>query len=150
MALNLSSSRRSRSRLSSHATINVTSLLDITMVLLISFMIIAPTLRSGITMDLPEVEDSTAVDTKETSVVVSVSVEKGSGKAVVRVDDETVAIKDLRETLADLHKARPKASLLVQGDKSVPWQDMAEVIGAVQASGMPGMSLLTVPRLEEK
>ena len=145
MAANFSSSRRSRSRLAPNATINVTSLLDITMVLLISFMIIAPTLKSGIAMDLPEVADATALDTKAEAVVVSVSLGSGEEGVVVRIDDDEVPLADLRDRLRDLHVDQPKLSLMVQGDKSVPWESMAKVIGAVEASGIPGMSLVTIP-----
>jgi biopolymer transport protein TolR len=54
-------------------------------------------------------------------------------------------LADLRDRLRDLHVEQPKLSLMVQGDKSVPWESMAKVIGAVEASGIPGMSLVTIP-----
>lgn len=145
MSANFSSSRRGRGRLAPNASINVTSLLDITMVLLISFMIVAPTLKSGITMDLPEVSDATPVDSKESAVVVSVALGAGAEGVTVLIDDEEVSVDDLRERLQDLHAQKPKMTLMVEGDKSVPWEDMAKVIGAVEASGIPGMSLVTVP-----
>lgn len=58
---------RSRGRMPQEATINVTSLLDLTMVLLISFMIIAPTLQNGIEVDLPEVEEADALDVRSSA-----------------------------------------------------------------------------------
>jgi biopolymer transport protein TolR len=123
----------------------VTSLLDITMVLLISFMIIAPTLQSGINVDLPEVEDAEAIDTKATSVLLSVALDKENGSARILINEEPVALESLRSRLEKEHRLNPRVSLVVQGDKGVPWQDMAAVIGAVQASGIQGMSLVTIP-----
>ena len=50
--------RRSRRRVRPNAEINMTSLIDIMLVLLIVFMIAAPMLTSGVAVDLPQAESS--------------------------------------------------------------------------------------------
>ena len=140
-----SSSRRSRGNLTPLASINVTSLLDITMVLLISFMIIAPTLQSGIAVDLPEVEESSALETKDSPLVLSVAKGKDGSGVQLMLNEEGVALDRLRDRLVAERERRREVVLVVKGDKSVPWQEMAQVLGAVQASGIAGMSLVTEP-----
>ncbi len=146
MAVNFTSSgRRSRGNLAPLASINVTSLLDITMVLLISFMIIAPTLQSGIAVDLPEVVESSALDSKDNPLVLSVG--KGASGSGIRLmlNDESLEVGELRDRLMAEKSRRREVVLVIKGDKSVPWQEMAQVLGAVQASGIAGMSLVTMP-----
>ncbi len=132
----------SRYRGKSIATINVTSLLDITMTLLIAFMIVAPTLNYGIDVQLPEVE-AKAVKTEKDPLVVSVSLT--GGKPSVFLGERKISVDELSRSLAERKATQPDVVVVIQGDKNVSWETMAEVIGAVQRSGVEGVSLLTTP-----
>lgn len=139
-----SSSRRFRRRMAPVATINVTSLLDIAMVLLISFMVVTPAFQNAIEVNLPEV-DSSAVPSQERAVVLSVTFDKLSNASRIYFGEQEVSLDTLNKMLADAKEKKPDVSLIVQGDKTVPWNDMAAVLGAIQSSGIERMSLATVP-----
>lgn len=139
-----SSSRRFRRRMAPVATINVTSLLDIAMVLLISFMVVTPAFQNAIEVNLPEV-DSSAVPSQERAVVLSVTFDKSSNASRIYFGEQEVSLDTLNKMLADAKEKKADVSLIVQGDKTVPWNDMAAVLGAIQSSGIERMSLATVP-----
>lgn len=126
------------------ATINVTSLLDIAMVLLISFMVVTPAFQNAIEVNLPEV-DSAAISSQERASVVSVTFDKAQNQTRVYFDDQVVSLDSLREMLAGAKAKKPDVGIIVQGDRAVPWNDMAAVLGAIQTSGIERMSLATLP-----
>ncbi len=138
--------RGARLQVKPMATINVTSLLDITMVLLIAFMIVAPALNYGLDVRLPEVQAS-AVPSENNALVISVAVPDGKRGEGARVflGQERVDTDQLKDRLESLRQTRERLTVIVQGDKDVPWEEMAKVIGAVQQSGVEGVSLLTTP-----
>lgn len=139
--------RRGRARMAVKpmASINVTSLLDICMVLLIAFMIVAPALNYGLDVRLPEVQ-ATAVETQDTAKVISVKYDNSATK--IMLGNEVVDLDSLGDKLDSAMKslvAGRKLSVVIQGDRTVPWEEMAKVIGVVQRSGVEGVSLLTTP-----
>lgn len=140
------SSRRGRRRRSSMtgagANINVTSLLDITLVLLIAFMVVTPALNNGINVKLPE---ATAGPLEEDSkgIVISVAKPDPAGPAVSYLGEDEVSVEDLEDRLAEAISKDPKVSVSIRGDKTASWEDMAVTIAAVKRSGVEGFSLVT-------
>src|SRR3546814_17987972 len=73
MAMNLSASGKSgrRSRRAPMAEINVTPFVDVMLVLLIIFMVTAPLLTSGVTIQLPE-SSANPIDQNTDQVTISI------------------------------------------------------------------------------
>jgi biopolymer transport protein TolR len=124
------------------ADINVTSLVDVMMVLLIIFMLTAPFLQAGIQVKLPKAK-STVI--KETEAVV-ISITK-DGK--VFVNDERVETDRLPSTLSTL-KAAGENVVFVRADKDALHGMVMSVIGEVKAAGIDDVGMITEMKHDSK
>jgi biopolymer transport protein TolR len=124
-----------KSKYSSISDINVTSLVDVTMVLLIIFMLTAPFIQAGIKVKLPKAR-STVI--KETDAVV-ISVD-GDGK--IFINNEAVEEEKLPDALMTL-KVAGEERVFVRADKDVPYGAVMNVIGEVKAVGISDVGMIT-------
>lgn len=125
-----------RSPYSSMADINVTSLVDIMMVLLIIFMLTSQYIQSGIQLKLPKA-NSTVI--KETDAI-TISVSKN--KKIYINDDVVKNIDQVSKALKTL-KATGESRVYVRADESVPYGTVMEVIGEVKAAGITDVGMIT-------
>lgn len=125
-----------RSPYSSMADINVTSLVDIMMVLLIIFMLTSQYIQSGIQLKLPKTE-STVI--KETDAI-TISVNKS--KKIYINDDEVKNVGQVRQALKTL-QATGESRVYVRADESVPYGVVMEVIGEVKGAGITDVGMIT-------
>jgi len=124
-----------RTPYSNMADINVTSLVDVMMVLLIIFMLTAPFLQAGIEVKLPRAK-STVI--KETEAVV-ISITK-DGK--IFVNDARIEKAQLASTLSTL-KSAGEELVFVRADKDALHGTVMAVIGEVKASGIDDVGMIT-------
>ena len=119
--------------------INMTPLIDVMLVLLVIFMITAPLMTSSLKLDLPQ---SGAAQVSDASPYIAVAID-GQGK--LYLGDELLDAATLSARLAD--KAKKNASLEVQlrADKSVPYGQVAQLIGQVQQSGLSRIAFVAEP-----
>jgi len=119
--------------------INVTPLVDVMLVLLIIFMVTAPILQQGVTIDLPKVAAGPLAGEEEQLVV---NVAKGGQ---VYLNDTALTAEQLREKLRAIVAARPDRQLYVRADQSVPYGQVMQVMGAVRDAGLVRVGLVTEP-----
>ncbi len=119
--------------------INVTSLVDVTLVLLIVFMITAPLLRSGMTVDLPQ----------------TMAKEIDPGEAIVLTVDkngnlfwhkERITLTVLRDRLQKRQASERLKPILLQGDKEVFYGHVIEVMDIIKELGIGKLGLVLKPR----
>ena len=123
----------------SMSQINVTPLVDVMLVLLVIFMVTAPILQQGVTVDLPTVAAGSHSE-GEAPTVVSVS---RAGK--IYLDEDEVSLDDLEAKLAEIAQAREGAPVLVRADEQVPYGSVVEVMAAVKAAGIRRVGMVTEP-----
>ena len=118
--------------------INVTPLVDVVLVLLIIFMVIAPELEHGERVELPAI---TTPDAKSKSKLDPVTVTiTASGKLFL--EKEPIAdLPALSSRVIAAHTAEPDRRILLKGDSSVPYARFRETLAMLQAAGLPGVSL---------
>jgi biopolymer transport protein ExbD len=130
--------RRRRSRGSRALSgINLTSLLDVAFVLLIAFMLIAPTLRDGVDIRLPTVREAPVLP-HAANPPRTVRIPDGAAMTL----DGTALEPDALE--AELRRARlenPNISVVLEADRSVPYQRVAEAVAAIRRAGIPSVGL---------
>jgi len=119
--------------------INVTPLVDVMLVLLIIFMVTAPILQQGVSIDLPKVAAGPLAGVEEQLVV---NVAKGGQ---VYLNDTALTAEQLREKLRAIVAARPDRQLYVRADQSVPYGQVMQVMGAVRDAGLVRVGLVTEP-----
>ncbi len=119
--------------------INVTSLVDVTLVLLIIFMITAPLLRSGMQVDLPQ----------------TVAKEIDPGKAIVLTvakngdifwEREKINLQVLRERLVKRKASNRLKPILLQGDKEVSYGHVIGVMDLLKELEIEKLGLVLKPR----
>jgi biopolymer transport protein TolR len=125
--------------------INVTPLVDVMLVLLIIFMIVAPKLTSGMKVNLPKVEAAPVkIDAGE--VIISVT-----ARGEVHVGKDPVSLNTLPAALKEHLRLRGKNKVYLKADENVKYGRVAEVIAQVKAAGISGLGIITEPpKSEEK
>lgn len=118
--------------------INVTNLVDVTMTLLIIFIMIAPMIEQGIDVTLPTAEPK-RIDVAE---VMTVSVAE-NGR--VYLEGQRVSIDELRERLTDIHTAKPDVPVMIKADQGLTYGKVVEVLDTVRGVGITRLALGTRP-----
>ena len=110
--------------------INMVPFIDITLILLIIFMVMTPFIvQSQINVDLPS---SSAVNTITEDNVIRVKINK---KGQLKVMDKEVAFSGLQEELILLLGRAHEKTILVQADKDVPIQQVVKVFDVAKKLG---------------
>lgn len=127
------------------AEMNVVPYIDVTLVLLIIFMITAPLITQGVKVDLPQAPSEVMEPQQEEPVVVSID---AAGKLYVDLGerpDEPIDEDTLVTRVAGIKKYKPATEFLVRGDAGVPYGRVVEVMALMQGAGLDTVGLLTQP-----
>jgi len=114
------------------------------LVLLIIFMVTAPMLDQGVTVDLPEVAEAPNLPSKTEPLVVTV---EKNGQLLIgktRIDQ----LDKLAPVILQALKNRQDSEVFLEADKSVPYGRVIEVMAAVKKAGIERLGMIT--RLPEE
>jgi len=125
-----------RGRYKPLAEINVTPLVDVMLVLLIIFMVTAPLMTSGVSVDLPK---TNAQPLNSDSEPLTVSI-KADG--AIFLQDQAVEVADLVVKLQATAKNNPERRIFVRGDKDLAYGRIMEVMGTITQGGFTKVALL--------
>ncbi len=130
--------------------INLTSMLDLTFMLLITFIIIAPTLKHGLELDLPEVKAS-KLDVEKKSLTVAIkALEPEEDMERIYLDGNRIELSKLGERLAASFEKNPKLSIVIESDRKVQYGTFAHVVAEIQKAGIENIGLVTVPETKKR
>ena len=131
-------SSKKRRRAGVQPEINVTPLVDVVLVLLIIFMVIAPAMEHGERVELPAI---TTPDKAPKSRLDPVTITL-SGAGNIYLEKEPIRdFAALAERIQAAHAAEPDRRIVLKGDSSLPYEKMRSMLASFQASGLPGVSL---------
>jgi|TARA_B110000908_G_scaffold163177_1_gene209480 biopolymer transport protein TolR len=126
------------------AEINVVPYIDVTLVLLVVFMITAPLLMQGVKVDLPEA-NSAPMDTKDQEpFIVSIKAD-GSYWIDVKGENQIQSLDVIKDRVAKILRQTPKTPVLVWGDSKVDYGVVVDLMSELQAAGAPSVGLVTEP-----
>lgn len=120
------------------AEINVTPLVDVMLVLLIIFMISAPLMQSGVTLELPEGNQSLAQ--KQNHLVLSIAAD-GRHYLNDKYLKPQVLIENIKVELAN----SPDQTVYLRGDVTLTYGKVMEMLNELKAAGIEKVSLVTEP-----
>jgi len=117
--------------------INMTPLIDVMLVLLVIFMITAPLMTSSLKLDLPK---SDAAQPTDTPSFVSVAIDP-QGRLYFGEDVLDPAAFAAR--IGEVARKNPQTEVQLRADRSVPYGNVAELIGVVQKAGLNRIGFVT-------
>jgi biopolymer transport protein TolR len=130
--------RRRRDRMDLNAEINVVSLIDVMMLLMVIFMITAPIMQGGVDITLPRAE-ARPLEPKSGLVV---TVDR-SGR--IHVDETSLTFSEFRATFRALAAERGRDGVYLRADAGVPYGEVVRVLAVMRASGTPDVGLVAEP-----
>ena len=134
------------------AVINLTPLLDVMCNLLIVFMIVAPTLKSGLLIQLPRVENAPIITPQSKTFTISIQKpDQPDGAPRIYLDDRRMDKEELRAALQDIKNRFAEADILIESDRAIACEPMLQVLELTREVGIgpPGI-VTTQPESEKK
>lgn len=119
--------------------INLTPLMDLTFILLITFIITFPMIEQGIAINLPQ-GAARPLPTDISRAVVSLD---GAGKLFL--DDRPVSMDELLTRLTALAKTDPETTVYVRADQEVAYGEVVRVLRALHERKLTRIALVTRP-----
>jgi biopolymer transport protein TolR len=119
------------------AAINITPLVDVVLVLLIIFMVMAPQMRKGPDVNLPNTAKPTDQGDERGRILVSID---GTGK--MWVDDKQVTAEHLGEAIRAAVGAEPNPRVVIRGDAKLNFREVREAMLAIEQAGFRGAGLI--------
>ena len=138
----MSMRRRGRARRGgATAKIDMNSLIDLTFLLLVVFIVTLPTLEQSIHVMLPVGKTAKAQDDKKKTLAITVD---SLGK--VFIGEQPTTRDDLKAALAEKVAADPELSVLVRGDVRVGYGDVYEVVKIAKDCNVKHLGLVSVEK----
>lgn len=125
------------------AEINVVPYIDVTLVLLIVFMVTAPLVMQGVEVDLPQAQSAPIDKKQDDPLIVSI---KADGKLYINLGadpEAAVALSIVTDRVEKILKQKPETPVLVWGDKNIPYGEVVNLMTALQGAGAPAVGLVT-------
>ena len=118
--------------------INVTSFVDVVLVLLIIFMVTAPVLQSGIEVSVPKTK--VVKEISEERLIITIN-----SKQEVFLNNDHININNIDAELKKRFRDPRGQSVYVRADENVAFGAFATVMSAVKSSGITNVSIVTEP-----
>ena len=129
-------------RIQVKAEVSFVNLIDVMLVLLIIFMITAPTLHNFLDVDLP----SSKVTRANISEGIIVTIKKDGS---IYIDRKQIKNEDFSTQFSEIWKKRSGEPVYVNADRGVPYGSVIDVIGLVKEIGGDNVGLV-VEKASEK
>lgn len=127
------------------AEINVVPYIDVTLVLLVVFMITAPLLMQGVKVDLPVANSAPMDKQKQEPLIVSI---KSDGTYWIDENGTNIAnsLSFIKDRVAKVLRQKPNTPVLVWGDAKVDYGSVVDLMSQLQLAGAPSVGLVTEPQ----
>jgi len=116
--------------------INVTPLVDVTLVLLIIFMVTTPMLQRGTDVKLPTAQASQVKEEERITLTVT-------RDSRILVNNKEVPRKELETRLKSMIGSGKERVLYLRGDARVPYGFVIDVMDAIKSSGIETVGMIT-------
>lgn len=127
------------------AEINVVPYIDVTLVLLIIFMITAPMLQTGVDVELPQAAAKTIDPNEELPIIITINAGGGLFLDAGNQADTPVTETELPGRVQAALARQPGLAVLIRGDRQVDYGRVVTVMAALKQAGVPSVGLMTRP-----
>jgi biopolymer transport protein TolR len=130
--------RRRREGLALNAEINVVSLIDVMLLLLVVFMITAPLMQGGVDVALPKAQARPLE--QKSGLVVTVNRD-----GQIFVDEARLSYDEFRASFRALAQQRSTGGVYLRADQGVPYGTVVRVLAVMRAAGVGDVGLVAEP-----
>lgn len=137
---------RRRGQAAAMSEINVTPFVDVMLVLLIIFMVAAPMMTVGVPVELPETAATALPQESEEPLSITLTAD---GRVLLMNNEENQ--EELVTKLRAIADERNDDKVFLRADGSIPYEQVVQVMGALNAGGFRNIGLVTEqggPRLD--
>jgi biopolymer transport protein TolR len=131
------------------AEINVTPLVDVMLVLLVIFMITAPTLKEGFSVDIPRAEATQSVPIEDARMITVTEtgdvLKPNADTAAQHYDKLSQLVEDLKAYKTTQAAAKKQPVVVIVGDRNARYERIIQVWNAVRTAGIPQVSFELEP-----
>jgi biopolymer transport protein TolR len=120
------------------AEINVVSLIDVMLLLLVIFMITAPMMQGGVDVALPKAE-AKPLEPKSGLVV---TVDK---TGAIYIDETRMTLSEFRSAFRSMAGKRASEGVYLRGDANASFGLVTQVLAIMKAAGVSDIGLVTDP-----
>jgi biopolymer transport protein TolR len=121
-----------------NAEINVVSLIDVMMLLLVIFMLTAPMMTGGLDLTLPSA-DAKPIEAKSGLVV---SIDRNG---IIRLNESVMSMDQFRAAFKGAASRRQGKGVDFQADENVPYGTIAKVLSIMNAAGVTDIGFVFNP-----
>jgi biopolymer transport protein TolR len=126
------------------AAINITPLVDVVLVLLIIFMVMAPQMRKGPEVNVPKTAKPTDQGDERGRIVVSIDNAGG-----MWIDDQAVTSEHFGDALRAAVGDEQNPKVVVRGDARLRFREVRQAMLAIEQAGFRGVGLIAKGATEE-
>jgi biopolymer transport protein TolR len=119
------------------ASINVTPLVDVVLVLLIIFMVMAPQMRKGPEVNVPKTPKPSQQGDERGRILVSIDEAGG-----LWIDNKQVTAEHFSETLRAAVGAETDPKIVIRGDAKLNFRQVREAMLVIEQAGFRGVGLI--------
>jgi len=130
--------RRRRERFALNADVNVVSLIDVMLLLLVIFMITAPMMQGGVDLTLPKAQAKPL----ESKGGLTVAIDR-AGR--IQVNDLALTLPEFRAAFAALSRKQGKDGVYLRADQGVNYGLVVQVLAIINAAGVSQVGMMTQP-----
>jgi biopolymer transport protein TolR len=119
------------------SAINVTPLVDVVLVLLIIFMVVAPQMLQGPDVDLPKTAKPAEQGEDPNRILVTIN-----GRGDLWIDDQQIPTEHFGEGLRAAAGAQPDRKVVIRGDARLRFGEVRQAMVAIEGAGFHGLGLI--------
>jgi biopolymer transport protein ExbD len=128
------------------ASINVTPMADIMIVLLIIFMVITPMLQKGVDVKLPTAGNTKERKDEAKTIIVAIRMDSTTYIGALKLDNPNDLVAQIKERLEDLPE--DQKVVFLKADQNLPYSEVMRIMDLCREAGVEEIALIAEKKVQ--